>query len=225
MLLCFRSPGVATSGSVVVAIGGDSSGATASVEFQSMQDFCVSHDPGFCPTSRPLRYPGSPAAAVAWYDAAHREDVGLLDALDPLARQADEIGQKIDALGPITPGSPQDTEYEKLRNELSRVQSREWPHWCRHQELGIQSAQVFVRAQRRGWLRDSAIYRAERRWYNDVREHVYRLIHAYVGMPAHNVAADGPPFPDVQSQTRPRGPDAQANPNDDHHPRGRTSGS
>jgi hypothetical protein len=36
--------------------------------------------------------------------------------------------------------------------------------------LGIRSAQVFVRAHRRRWLWDSAIYRAERRWYNDVRE-------------------------------------------------------
>lgn len=180
---------------VTVAIGGATESGSAGVVFYSLRDLCVGEGPAFCPTSQPLRYPKSQKAAVAWVDARIQEQLRLHDVLGPMAEEANRVGAELDALGGYSPGTPKADQEHRLRNELWSVNLREWPSWCRYQEIGVQFALVYGRAAKLKWGGvGSPLYRAALRFQGFIKRWL-PLIHSYGGMPGHNPAASGPPFP------------------------------
>ena len=180
---------------VTVAIGGATESGSAGVVFYSLRDLCVGEGPAFCPTSQPLRYPKSQKAAVAWVDARIDEQLRLEDILLPMADEANRVGAELDALGGYTPGTPKADQEHHLRNELWGVNLREWPSWCRYQEIGVHFALVYARAAKLKWGGlGTPLYRAALRFQGFITR--WRpLIHSYGGMPGHNPGASGPPFP------------------------------
>ncbi len=180
---------------VTVAIGGATESGSAGVVFYRLRDLCVGEGPEFCPTSQPLRYPKSQKAAVAWVDARIDEQLRLEDVLLPMAEEANGVGAELDALGGYTPGTPKADQEHHLRNELWGVELREWPSWCRYQEIGVHFALVYARAAKLKWGGlGTPLYRAALRFQGFIKRWM-PLIHSYGGMPGHNPAASGPPFP------------------------------
>jgi hypothetical protein len=182
----------------IVAVAGGENGAQGTIEFRDPHEKCeLDVDPGLCPTSNRERLPGSRAGARRWHLEAAKEDLRLREELLPLRRQLDHIGEIIPKS--YTPGSPEAEREHRLRNEAWRVFVDAWPPWCRHQELGVQSAQIFGRVVGRRGLPGGLKHPLARAvtHFGEVTLKTSRLAaDGYAGMPGHNPLASGPPFPE-----------------------------
>jgi hypothetical protein len=188
----------------IVAVAGGENGAVGTIEFRDPHEKCGFDvgddldptDPAYCPRRKHERLPNSRAGALRWHLAATKENQRLLEELLPLRRQLDATGEQIPKS--YSPGTPEADRAHQLRNDAWRVELEMWPAWCRHQDMGVDSALIVGSLAKRRTLPGPKhpLVRAVKRFGAQSLKMSLRLIHGYSGMPGHNPLASGRPFPE-----------------------------